>query len=217
MSNNRLLSWLGVAVVGMFAFGYALGPIYDVLCAVTGIGGKTGVISAERAAQSEVAADRWVKVEFVGTVTAGLPWKFSPLVHSVRVRPGEAVDASFLAVNNSSRSVVGQAVPSVAPQEAARHFKKTECFCFVQQTLESGEEKEMPLRFLVDIDLPAHVNTITLSYAFFNADKFAPEQDKSATPNAVKTHTQDQPRARSQMRTQVQSKTAHSAGNPDSV
>jgi len=75
---------------------------------------------------------------------------------------------------------VGQAVPSVAPQEAARHFKKTECFCFVQQTLEAGEEKEMPLRFLVDADLPGHVNTITLSYSFFNADKFAPEAEENS-------------------------------------
>jgi len=173
----------------MFAFGYALGPIYDVLCAVTGIGGKTGVISAERAAQSEVAEDRWVKIEFVGTVTAGLPWNFSPVVHSVRVRPGEAVDAAFVAVNKSSRSVVGQAVPSVAPQEAARHFKKTECFCFVQQTLASGEEKEMPLRFLVDIDLPEHVHTITLSYAFFNADKYAPEPDDSAPSGTTHKNT----------------------------
>lgn len=182
-SNVKLVSVLSVLVVGMFAFGYALGPLYDVLCAVTGIGGKTGVISEERAMQSKVAEDRTVTVQFVGTVTAGLPWKFIPTVHSVKVRPGEAVDASFIATNNSSRRVVGQAVPSVAPQEAARHFKKTECFCFVQQALESGEEKEMPVRFLVDAYLPDHVNTITLSYAFFNADEFAPDEGLDESMN----------------------------------
>lgn len=186
-TNKRLVALLGCMVVGMFAFGYALGPLYDVLCEITGLGGKTGVISEQKAREGKVAQDRLVTVQFVGTVTAGLPWNFTPTVHSVKVNPGQAVDASFIAENRSSRAVVGQAVPSVAPQEAARHFKKTECFCFVQQTLAAGEEKEMPLRFLVDADLPAHVTTITLSYSFFNADKFAPSEGEDADHSDAKS------------------------------
>ena len=179
-SNQRMVLKLAGVVLAMFAFGYALVPLYDVFCEITGIGGKTGRTTASAAAVEPVDKSRLITVQFTGTRTVGLPWDFGPVTRTVKLHPGEIGEATYFAKNLSTRRVVGQAVPSVAPQRAARHFKKTECFCFVNQPLEAGERKEMPIRFVVDRDVPANVDTITLSYAFFNADKFA--EDVSQAP-----------------------------------
>ncbi len=157
----------------MFGFGYALVPLYDVFCQITGLGGKTGTVAAAEARAQAVDTTRWITVEFTGNAAAGLPWDFRPEVKKLRVRPGEIAEAHFFARNISGMRTVGQAVPSVTPARAARYFKKTECFCFSQQALEADETKQMPVRFIVETDLPEDIRTITLSYAFYDSAKYA--------------------------------------------
>jgi cytochrome c oxidase assembly protein subunit 11 len=159
--------------VAMFGFGYAMSPLYDLYCRVTGSNGKPVAAPGEQAS-ARVDESRWVTVEFTGNTVNGLPWEFRPKVAQLRVHPGAATDMTYIARNNSSVTLVGRAVPSVAPGRAATHFKKTECFCFTNQPLAPGETKEMPVRFVVDTDLPADVRTVTLSYAFFDATGLAP-------------------------------------------
>jgi len=167
--NRRTGLKLTAVALGMFVFGYALVPLYDVICDVTGLNGKTG--RAEATVRNKVDQDRWVTVEFTGNTMSGLPWEFRSLQKSMRVHPGELSVAYYEARNTASEAITGQAVPSVAPNKAAMHFKKVECFCFSQQQLKAGEYKKMPVRFVVSTDLPKEVNTVTLSYAFFNADQ----------------------------------------------
>jgi cytochrome c oxidase assembly protein subunit 11 len=170
----RRQAWrLALVVVGMFGFGYALVPLYNVVCEVTGLNGKTSQVDAEEAAAFEPDLDRLVTVEFVTGVKAGLPWAFEPRVRSMQVHPGQMYEASFVATNRSTEPLVGQAVPSVAPGEAARHFQKTECFCFTKQRFEAGETRELPLRFVIDPRLPRHLKTVTLSYTFFDVTSTA--------------------------------------------
>jgi len=166
-ANRRTALRLGVVGLAMFGFGFALVPLYDVLCEVTGLNGKTGRLGT--AVARDVPAERWVTVEFTGTVMSGLPWEFGPTVNKIRVRPGEPVTITYKAHNTAAESIDGQAVPSVTPGRAAAHFKKIECFCFSRQTLAAGQEKVMPVQFVVDPALPEEIGTITLSYAFFNA------------------------------------------------
>lgn len=167
--HGRSVMRLACVVMAMFGFGYALVPLYDVFCELTGINGKTGVVAAEAVGAGQIDTSRWVTVEFTGNTTQGLPWEFRPNENKIRVHPGELVETTFYARNTSARRLAGQAVPSVTPSTAAAHFKKTECFCFTRQVLDPGQGLDMAVRFLVQTDLPEDVHTITLSYAFFRA------------------------------------------------
>jgi cytochrome c oxidase assembly protein subunit 11 len=173
-SNRRTTLRLAVAVVAMFGFGYLLVPLYDVFCQITGIGVDIEKTEAADVAGMTVDRERWVTVEFTGTVKAGLPWDFAPREPKLRVHPGQQVEFSFTTTNHSSSAVVGRAVPAVTPGRATRYFIKTECFCFRQQELGPGETKDMPLVFMVDRDLPPEVHTITLSYSFYRVEDPAP-------------------------------------------
>ena len=124
---------------------------------------------AGAAAASEVQ-DRWVTVQFDGGVNSKLPWQFKPEQMTMKVQPGKQYEALYYARNTSDRPIVGSAVPSVAPARASGYFNKTECFCFTAQTLEAGETRDMPVRFIIDPSLPPDVNTVTLSYTFFKND-----------------------------------------------
>jgi cytochrome c oxidase assembly protein subunit 11 len=166
--NRRTGLRLAVVVLGMFAFGYALVPLYDVICRATGLNGKTG---RAEAVAGPVDGSRWVTVQFTGSSMSGLPWEFQPLQKSVRVHPGEVAEIYYEAHNPTGEAITAQAVPSLAPNEAAQHFKKIECFCFTRQTLKPGEVRKMPVRFFVEPSLAKNVNTVTLSYSFFNVDK----------------------------------------------
>jgi cytochrome c oxidase assembly protein subunit 11 len=162
---------LGTAVF-MFAFGFLLVPLYDVLCAVTGFNGKTaGQYVSEKA--PEIDKDRWVTVQFITNNNAGMPAEFRPKQRSMRVHPGEVNTAEFFVRNPVARTITAQAVPSVSPFHAASYLHKTECFCFEQQQLAEGEALDMPLRFIVDNELPADVTTLTLSYTLFNVSQEA--------------------------------------------
>jgi cytochrome c oxidase assembly protein subunit 11 len=185
-ANRRLILRLVVAVFAMFGFGFALVPLYDVFCDITGLNGKTGVTDSRTVEGTPIDKDRWVTVEFTGNAASGLPWEFRPTVAKMEVQPGALVRATYIARNTSNRTVVGRAIPSVTPGEAAAHFKKTECFCFTEQSLEAGETKEMTVQFVVEPDVPRSVNTITLSYAFFNAEKYVKQTSVKATHQGAK-------------------------------
>ena len=170
-SHGRLALKLVGIVVGMFGFGFALVPLYNVFCEITGLNGKTGgpvVIASE--AQGVIDTQRVVTVEFMANVNAAAPWQFKPAVIKMRVHPGELYQTSYSAENLSGRSLLGQAVPSVAPGQAAEYFQKIECFCFARQAFGPGESKDMPLVFRIDPKLPADISTLTLSYTFFKLE-----------------------------------------------
>lgn len=160
------LRLLGVTVA-MFGFGFALVPLYDVFCEVTGLNGKTSAQPYETVS-AEVDRSRSIKVQFAATNNEGMAWQFKPATTEMRVHPGELVETEFFAKNPAGHTMVAQAVPSLVPFKAAEYFHKTECFCFNQQTLASGQEMLMPLRFIVDQDVPKDVHTITLAYTLFD-------------------------------------------------
>lgn len=157
----------------MFGFGFALGPAYSALCRITGWNGSWNPMVADAAAAVTVDLNRKVKVEFVTTVNGGRTWKFQSESPSLEVHPGELYTVNFRAQNTEDRALIAQAVPNVAPWDAARHLKKTECFCFNNQAFAAGEEKIMPVRFMLDPALPTSVDTVTLSYTFFDVTETA--------------------------------------------
>jgi len=176
--NARVISRLMLVVIGMFGFGFALVPLYDVFCDITGLNGKTGD-QVRLAEAMKVDTSRLVEVEFIASLNDNMPWEFKPVQHSITVHPGEPTRIEYVAVNRTNSAIVGQAVPSVAPGHAAGYFQKTECFCFTEQKLEAGEEKKMPVIFVVDPELPEDVSQMALSYTFFV--KPSVEQKSSAS------------------------------------
>ena len=164
---RRLITRLVLITIAMFGLGFALVPLYDLFCDVTGLNGKTNSTAFIPAAEL-VDTTREITVQFVATNNAGMPWEFRPEVFKLTVHPGAEVQTTFFARNPRSVEMVAQAIPSVSPGRAAAYFHKTECFCFNQQALEGGASIDMPLSFIVDRDLPDNVNTITLSYTLFD-------------------------------------------------
>jgi len=167
---NKRLAWrLSWIVAAGLLFGFAIAPIYDVMCRAIGLNGRADTSATVFDKSLKVDKTRWVTVIFTGNTMPGLSWSFHQTQNSMRVHPGDIKLATYIAKNNAKESVVGVAVPSIAPELASLYFKKIECFCFKQQGLKSGESKEMPLRFYVSPNLPGDVNTVTLSYAFYNS------------------------------------------------
>lgn len=167
--HAKLVITLSILVLGMFAFGFALVPIYNSLCRTLGINGKTNTESiAYDVTTAKIAKNRFVVVQFVATNNSGVPWAFYPQVHKLKIHPGEIAKLAFYAENKTNHRMTVQAIPSVTPGIAAKYLKKTECFCFTQQTLNGHEAMDMPLLFHLDTDLPASVKTITLAYSLFD-------------------------------------------------
>lgn len=166
--HSKLVITLIAVVIGMFGFGFAMVPIYNSLCKSLGINGKVDITQQASTQGLKLDNQRMVTVEFVATQNSMVPWKFYPTVKKVRIHPGEMYRLSFYAENKTSHKMVVQAIPSITPGIAAKHLKKTECFCFAQQTLNGHEAMYMPLLFHVDADLPKNVNTITLAYTLFD-------------------------------------------------
>lgn len=158
-----------LVAIAAFGFSFSLIPLYRIACEKV-LGIRLERTAAEGVADTRPATDRVITVQFDGGVNSKLPWQFSPNQLTMTVRPGEQYEASYKAINTSTRAIVGSAVPSVAPARASGYFSKTECFCFTAQTLKAGETRDMPVRFIVDPNLPADVKTITLSYTFFKND-----------------------------------------------
>jgi cytochrome c oxidase assembly protein subunit 11 len=153
--------------VAMFAFGFLLVPLYEVMCKITGIGGRTNAVAATISDAQQTVSERLITVEFVAVLNEQAPWEFRPKVSSLQIHPGQLYDTAFFARNLTDGVLVGSAVPSIAPGVAAKHFIKTQCFCFTQQNFTAGEGRDMGVRFMVDPGLPAYIDRITLSYTFF--------------------------------------------------
>jgi cytochrome c oxidase assembly protein subunit 11 len=183
--NRPLIFRLLILVVAMFAFGFALVPMYDVMCKALGINGKTG----DQYRQSQVVdQSRQVRVQFLSTNSADMSWGFYPQADSLSVHPGAVNEMLFVAQNPTDKPMTAQAVPSISPSTAAVYFHKTECFCFTQQRLQPGERIEMPVRFIVDRDLPQDVKHLTLAYTLFDVTARMPPVARvpSGTP-VIKT------------------------------
>jgi len=166
-SNTKVVKKLLLIVFGMFGFGFALVPLYDVFCDITGLNGKTNDVAVTYTADG-VDTSRTVTVQFITRTAKGIPWQFEPVINEIEVHPGEVKFVKFYAKNESTRDIVGQAVPSVSPGIAAEYFQKIECFCFTQQPLKASEDVEMGLQFYVDLELPPEVTTLTLSYTLYD-------------------------------------------------
>ncbi|MBP0049242.1 cytochrome c oxidase assembly protein [Marinobacterium sp. AK62] len=162
----RLVRRLVLGAVLMFGFGFAMVPLYDVFCEVTGLNGK--ITNTGPVATAEADTARSIKVRLIAVHNEGMPWEFSPLEGVVRAHPGEMRQTAFVAANPTARDMVAQAIPSVAPAEAAQYLHKVNCFCFERQPLQSGESVEMPLVFVIDRKLPEHIRSLTLSYTLFD-------------------------------------------------
>lgn len=169
------------ASVGAFLFSFALIPIYQIYCEITGINGKTGRMTRSEAQAHTIDRSRTVEVQFDAAVNSKLPWVFTPKQKTLDVHPGELIEAWYVATNVGASTSVGNAVPSVSPNRASIYFNKTECFCFTEQPLAPGESKDMPVRFVIDPDLPRDVGVVTLSYTFFLNDVATARVAKSET------------------------------------
>ncbi len=181
-SPAKTVIQLSVLAAAMFAFAiWIMPPLYTLFCEVTGLNGKTG----ERYTQPVSAIDtsRTVTVQFVAVNNETMPWEFEPMQFEVKVHPGEPTAVQYFARNTTSRDMVAQAIPSLAPSNAVNYFHKTECFCFNRQPLAAGESAELGLQFIIDRELPSQVKTITLSYTLF--DVTAPEETQEPQLSAA--------------------------------
>ncbi|MGY6554612.1 MAG: cytochrome c oxidase assembly protein [Wenzhouxiangella sp.] len=169
-STLRTVGYLALLAVAMFGFGYLLVPLYDKFCEITGIGGRTGGAMVVENLATEVDTSRVVTVHFDATVNSALPWRFEPTQRMMDVHPGKLYETKYIAYNLTDRPIIAQAVPSVAPGRAALFFNKTECFCFTEQLLGPGESRDMPVRFMVDPNLPRNTTLVTLSYIIYKND-----------------------------------------------
>ena len=167
--HARLVKRLLLLSVGMFGFGFAMWPLYNVFCDLTGLGGR-GVKIVEEAGEME-ASDRQVRIRFDATVNSTLPWEFEAVEKSMTVTLGEMSEAKYMAENQTGRPLAGHAIFNVTPPEASLYFVKTECFCFTQQVLQAHESREMPVYYFIQPDLPQSIKEITLSYTFFPDEK----------------------------------------------
>ncbi|MEZ8697469.1 cytochrome c oxidase assembly protein [Vibrio lentus] len=167
-STKKLTGYLVLSVIGMFGFGFALVPLYDVMCEALGINGKTNTVSAVQPQGMQPDYSRTVRVEFMSHIKPDMPWQFVPETRVLEVHPGEVVQTNYIAKNLSGLSLVGQAVPSVSPGNGATYFNKMECFCFNQQPLDGHKIAEMGLIFYIEPEIPESIHTLTLSYTLFN-------------------------------------------------
>ena len=169
MKNSALK--LAIIPLLMFGFGFALVPLYDVFCDITGLNGKTGRVEAAEIDASQVDESRTIEVRFIANTNSGLPWSFEAIDKKMEVHPGQVYEAIFRVRSTSENVTLGQAVPSVSPGLAAQYFNKTECFCFTQQELAARETRDMPVQFVIGTGISEDIEEVTLSYTFFSLDK----------------------------------------------
>ncbi len=186
MSNQQhnetrsLAMRLGMAAVCMFGFGFALVPLYDVFCEVVGI--RTAIeANAEDTIVERPEASRTIRLELLASTGNSAPWEFSPVSDTLEVSTGLIQETEFYAKNLAPRGITGTATPDVRPAEAGRYFKKIECFCFTEQSFAEGEARNMPVRFYIDPDLPAHIDTITLAYTLYEKPSAVASNSDTAT------------------------------------
>jgi len=165
MAHRELVIKLGGIAAGMFVFGFAMVPLYDAFCELTGFGGKTA--QEAQTVTETVVRTRTVRIEFLASLARSAPWEFHPAVNHLDVHPGQLYETHFYARNLADHPVVAQPVPSVAPGIAAQHLQKVECFCFTTQAFAPHEERELKLVFMVDPQLSSYTDTLSLSYTLF--------------------------------------------------
>jgi cytochrome c oxidase assembly protein subunit 11 len=187
--NIKMVGKLAIVTFGMFAFGYALVPIYKAICKATGVNilalGDKDIPGAKSkiAANTQIDTSRTITIEF--DANSHGPWEFKPAQRSIQVHPGELATVMYEFQNVQNRRMAAQAIPSYAPKQAMAHFNKLECFCFSQYTLEPGEKKSWPVAFVIDPKLSKDVTTITLSYTFFEVGGKTPAAPPSTTAAAA--------------------------------
>jgi cytochrome c oxidase assembly protein subunit 11 len=166
--HRNLVFKLAVFVAGSFAFGFALVPLYDVLCSITGLGNQKSLLRAVQLKADTASQARWITIDFVANLPTIGNWEFKPVVASIRVHPGELYEGDFLAHNLTGHDTTAQAVPDIVPSKAAGWFHKTECFCFSPQSFLRDEQRVLPVRFFVDPALPSYIDRLTLAYTFYD-------------------------------------------------
>ncbi|UCE89621.1 MAG: cytochrome c oxidase assembly protein [Pseudomonadota bacterium] len=197
--HRRLTGKLVVIAVAMFGFGFLLVPLYSVICDTFGLNGRfidiesgqyDAAAEAQRAQswQQRMDTSRTITVQFMASRNQNLQWEFKPLTRSMKLHPGEVREVRYYAKNLTGRTVVAQAVPSLVPGNAVKYFSKMECFCFTQQTFQPGEGREMPLRFVVNPDLPRKIGEITLAYTFFDTGE---QPQENAAPGVQVSRVDD--------------------------
>jgi len=165
---HRSLTWKLLAIAGgSFAFGFALVPLYNVICGITGVGDQSALLRKVKAAE-HIDLTRTITIEFLGNVASNGEWDFRPVARTIDVHPGKLYSAEFFAHNLTGRDTTAQAIPSLAPSKVAAFFHKTECFCFSPQHFTVNEQRDMPVRFIIDPAIPSYVDRITLSYTFYD-------------------------------------------------
>ncbi len=178
VARKRSLLEMSILTLAMFGFGFAFAPLYSALCQLTGLNGRSDSMLVASNVVATPDLSRMVTVQLLTVVNGGREWQFRPEQSEIRVHPGEFTTVNFVAENLLDQDVVGQAVPAVTPGKAARHVKKTECFCFTQQAFKAREKKIMPVRLMLDPELPRDINTVTLSYTFFDVTELAQQSAK---------------------------------------
>ncbi len=192
--SNRILTLkLTMAALAMFGFGFALVPLYDVMCDVLGINGKTDNVAVTAPVGLQIDTSRTIRVEFMAHVAPDMPWSFKPQSVTLNVHPGEVIQTAYLAQNLSQEILVGQAVPSVSPGQGAAFFNKIECFCFNRQPIEGNQLAQMPLIFYIEPDLPAEIHTLTLSYTLYRLPVEQADREKLAQLSGLKEATNPLP------------------------
>ncbi|RCL38317.1 MAG: cytochrome c oxidase assembly protein [SAR86 cluster bacterium] len=169
--SKKTIRTLCFAVLGMFTFSFALVPLYNVFCEVTGLNGKIE-LRATNDTNIEIENGRDVSIQFVSHNNEEMPWTFEPSEDSIKIKTGKYHTATFYVKNPTDRTMIAQAIPSVAPSNAASHLKKLECFCFEQQELAPGEDALLPVRLIFDDKLPSAINSVVLSYTIFDVTDY---------------------------------------------
>jgi cytochrome c oxidase assembly protein subunit 11 len=185
--SKKTIRTLCFAVLGMFTFSFALVPLYDVFCEVTGLNGKIE-LRATNNTNIEIDDGRDVSIQFVSHNNEEMPWTFEPTEDSIKIKTGKYHTATFYVKNPTNRTMIAQAIPSVAPSNAASHLKKLECFCFEQQELAPGEDALLPVRLIFDDKLPSSINSVVLSYTIFDVTDY---DDIELTQNTHKGHVME--------------------------
>ena len=185
--SKKTIRTLCFAVLGMFTFSFALVPLYDVFCEVTGLNGKIE-LRATNNTNIEIDDGRDVSIQFVSHNNEEMPWTFEPSEDSIKIKTGKYHTATFYVKNPTNRTMIAQAIPSVAPSNAASHLKKLECFCFEQQELAPGEDALLPVRLIFDDKLPSSINSVVLSYTIFDVTDY---DDIELTQNTHKDHVME--------------------------
>ena len=169
--SKKTIRTLCFAVLGMFTFSFALVPLYNVFCEVTGLNGKIE-LRATNDTNIEIENGRDVSIQFVSHNNEEMPWTFEPSEDSIKIKTGKYHTATFYVKNPTDRTMIAQAIPSVAPSNAASHLKKLECFCFEEQELAPGEDALLPVRLIFDDKLPSAINSVVLSYTIFDVTEY---------------------------------------------